>query len=361
MARPKTVYRGKRKYSWLITLLVSTVVLLLLLTIWMFYHLQTYLVYDKDGVRLVLPSERAALADSPTDAGGGTAAGIPRIDVEIVVDKTDYSDVQTTAGRDVPAIRAVYVPAAEVTAQNLDFYLTGLGDFDALILQLKAPDGYLRYASGVPLAASYNVNGSLDLKAYAEKLKARGVYLVAELSCLTDSAMAVRNAPAALKNAATGSAYTADGLAWLDPYSEVTRGYLTDLLTEIQTFGFDELLLSGLYCPESETVAFSQPMTLTPDRASAVSSLAFFLREQAESAGIRLSVLAETEALVRGESEEIGQDLPAFFKAFDRVGFLAGEQYQAALAALTPYADSADRILPVTDGYAPERTTYAVK
>lgn len=361
MARPKTVYRGKRKYSWLITLLVSTVALLLLLTVWMFYHLQTYLVYDKDGVRLVLPSEREALTpDAPGDSGGQTAE-LPRIDVEIVVDKTDYSGVQTDAGQDVPALRAVYVPAGEVTAQNLDFYLTGLGDFNALVLQLKGPDGYLRYDSAVPLAASYNVNGSLDLAAYAEKFKARGVTLVAELSCLTDSAMAVRNAPAALKNAVTGSAYTADGLAWLDPYSEVTRSYLTNLITELHTLGFDEILLSGVYCPESDNLEFSKRMTLAPDRASAVSSLALYLREQADALGIRLSALAETDALADGESESIGQDLPVFFKAFDRVGFLAGERYQAALAALTPYTESADRILPVTDGFAPERTTYAVK
>ncbi len=359
MPRPKTVYRGKRKYSWLITLLVSTLALLLLLTVWMFYHLQTYLVYDKDGVRLVLPSERETLTPSEPNSPG--AADLPRIDVEIVVDKTDYSGVETTAGQDTPAVRAVYVPASEVTAQNLDFYLTGLGDFNALVLQLKGPDGYLRYASSLPLAASYNVNGSLDLKSYAEKFKARGVYLIAELGCLTDSAMAVRNAPAALKNAVTGSAYTASGTAWLDPYSEVTRGYLTDLIAELTDLGFDEILLSGIYCPEGENIEFSQPMTLTPDRASAVSSLALYLREQADSLGVRLSALVETDALVSGESETIGQDLPVFFKAFDRVGFLAGESYQPALAALTPYTDAADRILPVTDDYAPERTSYAVK
>ena len=74
MPRPKTVYRGKRKYSWLITLLVSTLALLLLLTVWMFYHLQTYLVYDKDGVRLVLPSERETLTPSELPSGWAKAA-----------------------------------------------------------------------------------------------------------------------------------------------------------------------------------------------------------------------------------------------------------------------------------------------
>ena len=61
MPRPRTVYRGKRKYSWIITLAVTLLVVVILLAVWLFYHLQRYIVYDKDGLRLDLSAQREEL------------------------------------------------------------------------------------------------------------------------------------------------------------------------------------------------------------------------------------------------------------------------------------------------------------
>jgi hypothetical protein len=35
MPRPRTVYRGKRKYSWIITLIAMLIVILIALAVWM--------------------------------------------------------------------------------------------------------------------------------------------------------------------------------------------------------------------------------------------------------------------------------------------------------------------------------------
>ena len=365
-ARPKTVYRGNRKYSWIITLVVFVLVILIITAVWLFYYLQRYLVYDKDRVRLVLPAERAETFPTETEPTG-LPAGFTPVDVEIVVDPADYSDVQTSAGEGLSPIHAIFVSAENVKQGNLDFYAAGLGDFNAIVLELKGPDGMLRYRSGIPFADSYGVNGALELGAAVEALKAQDVRVVAQLSALVDGTMAVRNAPIALQDARSGEPFRdADGRAWLDPYSETLRAYLTALLRDLHDLGFDEVILGDLWCPDNENVRFSQVMTETPDRVSAVSSLALYLRKQADEIGITLSAVVDPAALVAGTNEAIGQDPAVFFKAFDRVTFdMSGADYTACFdllsRALDRPADEDRRIVPSAAGFSPDFESFIVR
>ena len=361
MPRPRTVYRGKRKYSWIITLVVFVLVVLILVAAWLFSYLQRYIVYDKDSLQLLLPSERMPIS-AQTDA----PRSVPKVDVEIVVVRVDYSDLVTDAGRELAPLRALYVPAEDVTAQNLNYYALGnLGDRNALVLELKGADGFLRWHSGVALADSYGVNGTLEPAEALAALKAQDIRLIAELSALTDETMAVRNSPVALKNIVTGSVFRNSQGAWLDPYSETVREYLASLLRELRELGFDEVLLDGIYCPATENLLFSQEMTATPDAVSAVSALALYLRREADTLGLRLSAVAETEALASGEGEAVGQDAEIFFRLFDRVAYdTAAEGSDLCASALETALGSDDgnvRILPIAEDNVPAHESYIVK
>lgn len=361
MPKPRSVYRGKRKYSWLITLAAMLLILLIILAVWLFYYLQRYIVYDKDGLHLDLSAPRAELQPPATE---GPLPPAERVEVEIVVEHKDYSQVVTDAGRDLAPMRALSVPAAELTESTLTYYTANMGDFDALVLELKGTDGLLRYHSGVALAESYAVNGTLELAPLVSQFKEKGIYMVAQLSALTDSAMSQRNAPIALKNSATGAPLAdADGSGWLDPYSEDTRAYLLDLLTELRDMGFDEVLLTGLTCPDSEYLQFSLDMTKAPDAVGAVSSLALWLREQADALGLRLSAVLRGDTLRNGEAKA-GQDPVLFFKAFDRVAVETDVDHLAADRAAMEAAlggPSAARIAFITQDYTPEAESYIVR
>jgi len=363
MQRPKTVYRGKRKYSWIVTLVVFVFVILILLAAWMFTYLQRFLVYDKDGLELVMPSERLEQISAAAD--GIQHRVLPRINVEIVVDRTDYSGAETTAGNGLTPLHALRVPAAEINESNLDYYTLGIGDFNAVILQLKGPDGFLRYKSDIALAESYGVNGDFDIRPSLTKLKSKDVYLIAEISTLIDETMVARNSPIALKNAVTGSPFQNSRGAWLDPYDTMVRAYLADMLTELAGMGFDEVIVTGLFCPDTENLQFSKSMTLTPDVCSAVSSLAMYLRTTADALGIRLSAAVEAEELAAGTSESIGQDLSVFFKAFDRITYNVSDADSAACMGTLKTAlgdDTGDlRIVPAAENYAPNHGSYIVE
>ena len=49
MGRPKSVYRGKRKYRWVITVTAFVVIALIAAAVGTFIYMQRYIVYDKDG------------------------------------------------------------------------------------------------------------------------------------------------------------------------------------------------------------------------------------------------------------------------------------------------------------------------
>ena len=363
MPRPRTVYRGKRKYSWIITLLAMLVVIAIALAVWLFYYLQRYIVYDKDGLRLDLSAQREELLH-PGAAEETPPVTAERVDVEIVVEQRDYSDIRTDAGKNLRSIHAVYVPAADVTENTLKYYAGKMGDFDALVLELKAADGFLRWHSGVAQADSFAVNGTLELAELLAPLKEQGTYLIAQISALADSAMAQRNAPIALKNAVSGTAFVgADGLSYLDPYSDSTRAYLLALITELRDMGFDEVLLSGVNCPDSDAVQFSKAMTKTPDSVTAVSSFALWLREQADALSLPLSARIDADAL-HSENGLAGQNAVLFFKAFDRVAVETDfDHFAADIEALEAALGgrSGTRIVSVTEDYTPELASYIVK
>ncbi len=364
MPRPRTVYRGKRKYSWIITLVAMLLVIAIALAVWLFYYLQRYIVYDKDALRLDLSAQREEILNP--GAAEQTAAPVPttHVDVEIVVEQRDYSDIQTSAGRNLRAIHGVFVPANDVTESTLKYYAGKMGDFDTLVLELMAADGFLRWHSGVETADSFALNGTLELEELLAPLKEQGVYLVAQISALSDSAMAQRNAPIALKSSVTGQPFIdAAGAAYLDPYSDSTRAYLLALLAELQAMGFDEVLLSGVCCPDSDALQFSKQMTKTPDSVTAVSSFALWLREQADGMELHLSAVIDAESL-RGEGAKDGQNPTLFFKAFDRVAVETDfEGFDGDVAALTAAlgGHSDTRIVAVMEDYTPELASYIVK
>lgn len=363
MPRPRTVYRGKRKYSWLITLLAMILVVLIALAVWLFYYLQRYIVYDKDGLRLDLSARREELLRPGTDETPQPVA-VPHVDVEIVVEQRDYSEIETDAGNNLAALHAVFVPAKDVTENTLKFYAGRMGDFNALVLELKDAEGFLRWHSGVPTADSFAVNGDLELRELLAPLKEQGVWLVAQISTLNDTAMAQRNAPIALKTAVTGQPFADAAGGWLDPYSDSTREYLLSLILELKDLGFDEVLLTGVACPDSDALAFSKTMTQTPDSVTAVSSFALWLRERAEALGFRVSAVIDHDALVSETGSAKGQNPVLFFKAFDRVAVETNfDTFTADIAALeTALGGHSDtRIVAVTADYTPETASYIVK
>jgi len=320
MTRLRPVYRGKRKYGWIITLVLFLLIFALMAGIWVFYDQQKYIRYEKDGLSLVTGEE--TVVDESSQEQESDILAPPVTNAQVVIELPDFSDMASMVKSRLDSIQALYVSADKMSAQNLAYYPAVLAESDVkyncLVLSIKGMDGTLRYFSQIPLVESYSVNGTESFKETLGALKDTGLWLVAEVSCLGDSAMAVRNSPISLKNS-TGGVLTDERCSWLDPYNIETRSYIVALMQELKDMGFDEILLTNVCLPSGQTIQYSQAMTAMPDSVSAISSMSRYLREQADEIGIYLSAELDGKALREGSGADIGQDAEFFYKVFDRV------------------------------------------
>ncbi len=365
MARPRAVYRGKRKYGWLITLVLFLLILALMAGIWVFYDMQKYIRYEKDGLSLDLSGVEL---ENEENTGGDdeNILAPPVTNAQVVIELPDFSDMENMVHSSLDDIQALYVSADKMTAQNIAYYPAILADsttkYNCLVMNIKSIDGSLRYFSTIPLVASYGVNGTESLKETLGLLKEYDLWLVAEVSCLGDSAMAVRNSPIGLKNA-TGGVLTDDKGSWLDPYNSVTRGYIVDLMRELKEMGFDEVLLTNVCLPSGMTIQYSQPMTAMPDSVSAISSMSRYLRQQADDIGICLSAELNGKALREATGAEIGQDAEFFFKVFDRVYVATDMDYYTTDIGLAMEIAGNDtsRVVTTVEGFNLPSGSYFVR
>lgn len=365
MARPRAVYRGKRKYGWIITLVLFLLIFAFMAGIWLFYDLQKYIRYEKDGLRLDL-SGVEVVEDTGEEDPDDAILAAPVTDAQVVIGLPDFSDMKSMVTSSLEDIQALYVSADKMTAQNLAYYPSVIAEsevkYNCLVLNIKSIDGSLRYFSTIPMAASYGVNGTESLGETLGLLKEQKLWLVAEVSCLGDSAMAVRNAPLALRNVTGGILSDGEG-SWLDPYNSAVRGYIVDLMKELKDMGFDEVLLTNLRLPADMTIQYSQAMTAMPDSVSAISAMSKYLREQADDIGIYLSAELDGKALREDKGAEIGQDAEFFFKVFDRVYVKTDMDYYTTDTGLAMEIAGNDtsRVVTTVEGFNLPSGSYFVR
>lgn len=363
--RSKDIYRGKHRWRFPVTLVVSILLVLIVLAVVLFYSLQKYAVYGKDGVTLeipglTVPASQTARPDSP----GNSPVPSTIVNAELVVVEPDYSGIDLQPGDDLDALHAAYLTAADITA-GLDAALLRAEELetDALVLEMKAVDGTLTWTSDSEMANAYGVNGQTNLAALVNQLKEAGYYTVAELRCCVDTLMATRNPPVALKNAGGGPYEDASG-GWLDPYSLSVRQYLLSLMEELAEAGFDEILLSELSFPSNQAVvSYSQELVGASTPRAAVSGLAVYLAQNAPE-DVRVSALLQTDALRGTGSEETEsvQDAALFTRLFDRL-YLRTDAANLAADANALYAaagtDMDNRFVPILPT-APDTASWTV-
>lgn len=350
--RPNELYRGRRRGVRIVAIVLTVLLILIIAAFWAFHYLQRFIVYRPDGLSLEIPLLMGSQSD-PIGNAPGDAQNPSSQQAEIVFDTPVYDDVAQTDVSGLTSIQACYVPRADVTDAGLALAADRVAALsgNALVIEMKAADGTLAWASRVPVAVSYGASAAYDPTQSLAALKERGIYLVAEVCCLPDKLMASRNLPLALLDA-DGAAYTDSTGTWLDPYNPEVRDYLVELCLELQELGFDEVLLSGLACPEDGSFTYSQSMSTQPDAAAFVSSLAVYLTDALADTNLRISAVCPTDALQSGTTGTGGQDPVLFFKVFDRVYALctdgSADACRTAVASLSPAGDLSARFVPIT-------------
>ena len=125
------------------------------------------------------------------------------------------------------------------------------------VVTLKDSAGNILYPSQVAAAAGSIEGASLDPALIASVLKENGLVPVAKLAAFRDPIAARTDRNMAIGY--TGQAYlwldnkaSAGGNPWLNPYSDEAVQFIGDLIGEVQSMGFDHVLLENVQFPSAQ-------------------------------------------------------------------------------------------------------------
>lgn len=365
MARNSEFYKGRRRKRNRVLVPAIAALAVVSLAVVLFYGIQKYAVITQERVSVRLPflTGEDSLLDAADDE---TALELQSTNVSIIFQEPDYSGVQQQVDGQVPPLRAIFLASNEITREKLMESAGRLIKGNALVLEMKPTGGALIWDSKSAVAASYGLAGNPlpdDVKSALAAIKEQGVYLVAQISVCRDDLFASRSTIVTLRNKDTGGNYIDEGGPWLDAYSMELRRYTVELVKELYTMGFDEVVLANVQhpvLPEGVQLTYTRDMSTTPSPVNAVCGFAMDVAEELADRDGYLSIyLNSAPALVRADTAT-GQDGRLFMKLFDRVYYNTDRYaYTFNINDISPYVTAGQamhRFVPVVINYLPDNS-----
>jgi len=184
--------------------------------------------------------------------------------------------------------KALYLTVYGVGSKGLRegaMTLVRSGSANALVIDLKGDRGIVPY----PSAEAQAVNPSArklttipDLAAFASKMHAQGVYLIARFVTFKDDTLAATRPELAVKRSDGRLFRDREGLAWTDPFQADVRAYNIALAVEAARAGFDEIQFDYLRFPDSSArLRLAQPSNMKTRTAAIAGFLAEARRQLA--------------------------------------------------------------------------------
>lgn len=193
----------------------------------------------------------SSVAESPASSAASEPAASSEAQPEVVTPAVDgtaivdgsWAEADITALTEDASIRAA---AQQLASQGVKY----------AVVTLKDATGVVYYASQVPAAAASPASVTVDPARVAAIFREEGLIPVAKLAAFRDPAGA--RADHAMAIGYKGQAYlwldnkaSADGKPWLNPYADAAVQYIGDLIDELHTAGFEQMVLENVQFPAS--------------------------------------------------------------------------------------------------------------
>lgn len=159
----------------------------------------------------------------------------------------------------------------------------------AVMLDVKDAKGRFFYSSAVSTerSSSVDITGMDEL---IRQLDSKGLYLIARLPALRDYSFGLSNTGNGLFVSSGAYLWADDEYCyWLDPTKEGTVTYLVQIVTELKSLGFDEVVFDDFRFPDTDNLKFSG------DRAQALITTAQTLVSTCTTGSFAVSFVGEQE------------------------------------------------------------------
>ena len=224
-------YRGRRTLHDVLKIVAIALGALVVLALAALLLGQRFIVFTDGSVRLELPFLGADREESP-DPGN----------VSVIIDEGDGSEDAPPDPANEKFMAALELPLQSVLDGTAEEELARAGA-NALVLEMKGPEGTLAWGSGQELAVSLGLStGDEAVNGALRAWNAGEVYTVARLCCFRDDAVPYQRGSLSLRSGG-GSWRDELGLRWLHPGDVRVQEYLSQLCGELAALGFDEILL----------------------------------------------------------------------------------------------------------------------
>lgn len=229
-----------------------------------FLWLNRYVVYTRDGIVLdfglsmEFPQGKPATPPEPGES------------IDIYYNEGDNTILPENT--QLTQLSGIYV-TGEMLQSNFEVlkeYLTSLPASTPIMLDVKNIRGEFYYSSTSGKASSAVDIAQMD--ALIAALQDSDHYLIARMPALRDYWFGLENVDDGIFNPNRLSLWMdSDRCYWLNPSSEGTLMYLRQILTELQSIGFDEVVLTDFCLPNTTAIYFPE------DRTQAINNLALSL------------------------------------------------------------------------------------
>ena len=292
--------------------------------------MQDYLVFSADGVRLELPFfQTKEISSKPYDA----------VDPPLEIEPQEAEGTQAPAANtDTPSesipvpmtvLHAVYADGSKLSDSEYRKSLLSLTGINAVVIDLKLPDGSITYRA-TAAAAGASDNASSAVSDAVKEFSDNGIYVIGRMSAFQDNIAprtAMRASAVKTKNGVVWLDYKY--ISWLNPYEAGTGEYLSALALEASDMGFDELQFYNFCFPVSGKTGLISYID-TGDRTAAVSGILKTVITALSGSKMVLSVMPEDSALATGKDMNAGQDIAELVK-MGRIYFNVSDNATAAL------------------------------
>lgn len=239
----RMTYKTRRRLSRIgSTVMLVSLILALFGFCWNIW-VSRYVVYTRDGATLDFSRD-------PLPAVSGYVTP-PQADDSVSIFYNEGSDaIELT--QELSPLNGYYIDydALKGSFEEIKADLNRLKAGTPIMIELKGGYGSFYYTSGITGAvssASVNVTAVDELIQY---IRSKGFYMIAKVSAFRDYDFGNRNVTSGLyMNSRAGLWMDSGGCFWLDPTSSNTLGYITSIVNEVQSLGFNEIVLDNFRFP----------------------------------------------------------------------------------------------------------------
>ena len=238
-------YRTQRVLKRILGVLAVIAVVLAVAGACWFVWLQRYVVYTADGkVKLDF--------DLPPIGEGQLAVPPDQQDIPI---RLDQNDEMAGGSTELSQLSGYYVELSDL--QDIDTVksqIQALPSETAVMVDVKGIKGDFYYSSSVDSKRNSGIN-TQAMDELIDYLQRSGRYAIARIPALRDWNYGLNHVPDGVHHSSGGYLYMDDdGCYWLNPGSQGTLSYLTQIIMELRSLGFDEVVLDDFCFPETTSI-----------------------------------------------------------------------------------------------------------